>query len=138
MRIKMAGAYRLHEFQEAVDHILASLKHNGVDQLRGVNIYLQLFGRGEHIEFDNQECGAPFEILRYAGPRRRGFQPISPRLQPEPEARQATVVIPSPPEQPRPEGDIESFIGLLAKRSVELDAIADQSGALGARKQAGV
>jgi predicted nucleic-acid-binding protein len=137
MRIKMAGAYWLHDFQEAIDHIVASLKHNGVDQLRGVNLYLQLFGQGERIEFDNQECGTPFEILEYARQRRQEFRPISQRLQPGHETQQAAVSMPTS-EQLRPAGDIESFTGLPAERPVNPNAAADPTGALEAGKQAGV
>lgn len=117
MRIKMAGGYGLFEFQDAVDCIVQALKHNGVDEIRSVNIYLHPFGgSGEPIHFDDQETGAPFQILTYRGGRSQEFRVTSPRLQPEREARPVAAAMPMF-DPPRPGGDIAQFIGLLDGQS---------------------
>jgi hypothetical protein len=133
MRIKMAGGYCLFEFQDAVDCIVQALKHNGVDELRSVNIYLQPFGSsGEPIHFDDQETGAPFQILTYQGARSREFHVTSPRLQPEREARPVAVAMPMF-DPPRPRGDIAQFIGLFDGRGVEQRRAGKSAAGRGAR-----
>lgn len=113
----MAGAYWLHEFEEAIDCILQSLRRNGVNELRSINLYLQPFGGGEHIEFDDQETGLPFEILKYQGPRRRKYERSSPRLQPEQEAVTVAAALPRFARGGQ-HGRIEQFIGLLEGKSL--------------------
>lgn len=117
VRIKMAGAYSIWEFEDAVDCILQSLAKNGVNELRSVNIYCQPFAGDQAIEFDDQECGAPFQMLRYNGRRQRAFSVTSPRLQPEREAIPVAAAIPIFDRSRR--GKIEHFIGLLEGQGSE-------------------
>lgn len=118
MRIKMAGAYLLYEFGDAVDCIVQSLEQNGISELRGVSIYCQPFSGDQLVEFEDHECGAPFQILRYNGRRRRKFELISPRLQPEHDGMPVAAAIPSF-DRYRQRGRIEQFIGLLEGKSRE-------------------
>lgn len=114
MRIRMAGAYTLSELEDAIDRIVQSLKCNGVTRLRAVNLYLTPYRYDTKLEFEDQETGRPFEMMTYAGSRRREFQVISPRLQPNREAPRVAEAV-SDLVAPSPRGHIDEFIGLLER-----------------------
>ncbi|MEJ5977618.1 hypothetical protein WG901_13295 [Novosphingobium sp. PS1R-30] len=116
MRIKIAGAYSLWEFEDALDRIVQSLRSNGVSHLRAINLYLSPFRANTKLIFEDQETGRPFEVMHYAGSRRREFAVVSPRLQPERDAVRITDAIPHL-NQGTCRGYIEDFIGLLEQRS---------------------
>lgn len=117
MRIKMSGSYSIYNFDEAIDCIIQVLQHNGVDELRAVSIYFTPFSASCEIHFDDQVCGAPFQILRYMGSRHRTYKRISSRLVPESEfenssARRVLYVQPGD----EPSGRIDQFIGVLSDK----------------------
>ena len=82
MRIKMAGAYTTYEFLDAMDCIVQSLKVNGMEEIRGANLYLQPYRYGRVIDFEDQETGAPFVLLRFEGRKTLKFKRSSPRIIP--------------------------------------------------------
>ena len=84
MRIKMAGAYTTYEFLDAMDCIVQSLEANGLQEIRGANLYLQPFRYGRLLEFEDQETGAPFVLMRFEGRDLREYKTRSPRLRPMP------------------------------------------------------
>ena len=84
MRIKMAGAYTTYEFLDAMDCIVQSLKVNGMEEIRGANLYLQPFRYGRLLDFQDQETGAPFVLVEFQGREKRNFKTRSPRFRPVP------------------------------------------------------
>lgn len=82
MRIKMAGAYTTYEFLDAMDCIVQSLEANGLQEIRGANLYLQPFRYGRLLEFEDQETGAPFTLIKFEGREKRKFKIRSPRIRP--------------------------------------------------------
>lgn len=82
MRIKMAGAYTTYEFLDAMDCIVQSLEVNGMQEIRGVNLYLQPYRYGRAIDFEDQETGAPFVLVKFEGRETRKFKRTSPRVVP--------------------------------------------------------
>lgn len=82
MRIKMSGQYRPHDFQDAIDAIVQTLVANGITEFRGAYLYLKTFRDGRIVEFEDQETGAPFEILEFRGRETREFKRYSHRVTP--------------------------------------------------------
>lgn len=82
MRIKMSGQYRPHDFQDAVDCIVQALVANGMNEIRGANLYINAYHGDQELVFSDQETGAPFKLLKFEGRDRRQFRVLSPRIQP--------------------------------------------------------
>lgn len=82
MRIKMAGAYTPEEFVTAIQRIVDMLVANGATCIRGSNLYIQPAQGQYGLEFQDQETGAPFEVLEWKGVKRGVFDVIDPDVEP--------------------------------------------------------
>ncbi|WBY18035.1 hypothetical protein PF049_14240 (plasmid) [Erythrobacteraceae bacterium WH01K] len=78
MRIKMAGAYTTYEFLDAMDCIVQSLKVNGMEEIRGANLYLQPFRYGRLLDFQGSGNRRTICACRVSGAREAKIQnPVS-------------------------------------------------------------
>ncbi len=82
MRIKMAGTYTPEEFVAAIQRIVDTLVANGADCIRGSNIYINPAKGQYHLEFQDQETGAPFELIEFTGVKRTVFSIIDTDVKP--------------------------------------------------------
>lgn len=67
MRIKMSGAYTPEEFLDALKRIVDTLVDHGMDQIRGINLYINLYKGDYFLDIADQETGQPFQVLEHKG-----------------------------------------------------------------------
>ncbi len=82
MRIRMVGNYSIYGLMDALDCVVQTLKCNGVDEVRSISIYLNLYRDKCLLDFKDSDTGAPFEILEYNGRKSRPYRTVSPRVTP--------------------------------------------------------
>lgn len=113
MRIKMSGTYYLWDFEEAIDLIIQTLEINQIDELRSVSLEFQPYDHCTLVDFGDQECGAPFRIVRNEGRRTRKFKVVSPRFLPEAKSRpvfSGPIIAPAPLKK---SATLQAFFGML-------------------------
>lgn len=79
MRIRLDGSYTMVHMLDAMDCIAQSLRLNGVDYVRGVELTLAPYSGLSPLVFHAQS-GARVSELRFANRRQNVFEPLSPRI----------------------------------------------------------
>lgn len=119
MRIEMSGSFYLWDFEEAIDLIIQTLEMNQIDEIRSVSLEFQPYDHCTLVDFEDQECGAPFRILRNQGRKTRKFKVVSPRLLPETKSRpvfSGPLIMPPPAKK---SATLQNFFGMLGNAKVD-------------------
>ncbi len=119
MRVRMSGSYYLHEFEEAIDLVIQTLSVNHIDEVRSITLDFQPYSCCSPVVFQDEECGAPFQILRHEKRTIQKFKVASHRLLPETRSRpvfSGSIIAPAPLKR---SATLEAFFGMLRNAKAE-------------------
>lgn len=90
MKISLDGLYRIDELADAFDRVLQTFRQNGVDEMRNVLLYLNLYHDKRGVQWLDDD-GNVIEHLKFDGPRERKFKANTPNVHVgQPKAKPAT------------------------------------------------
>jgi hypothetical protein len=80
MRISLGGVYSVAELSKSVERVAYALAANGVDEVRGINLYLTLFRDRRSIALVDED-GQEIDHLKFDEPARRPFKAVPGKIQ---------------------------------------------------------
>jgi hypothetical protein len=84
------GLYKIDELADAFDRVLQTFRQNGVDEMRNVLLYLNLYQDKRGVQWLDDD-GEVIEHLKFDGSRKRRFKATTPNVDVgQPKAKPAT------------------------------------------------
>jgi hypothetical protein len=79
MRISLGGVYSVAELSKSFDRVAQALAANGVEEIRGINLYVTLFRDRRSMALID-EHGQEIEHLKFDEPARRPFKSVTGKI----------------------------------------------------------
>jgi hypothetical protein len=75
MKFKLAGQYSVSHFAAAIVRLIDDLQRNGVDEIRHVNLYMQLYSKGRLVQILDED-GEILDALEYDSASGRSIEAL--------------------------------------------------------------